>query len=172
MTLHADLLEQARHLASREPRKPRQASLRRAVSAAYYALFHFLTDEATLRLVPTRPAGLRQQVRRAFQHADIRMACQLFSSGSVMDDRNPNNLLHLLVNLLEQEIRFIAATFVSLQRARHLADYDHVTLLVRAEALLKIDQAERAFAAWKAVRLEPNARVFLTALVFQRHLKR
>jgi uncharacterized protein (UPF0332 family) len=40
-----DLLEQALHLAKREKKKPRQASLRRAVSTAYYALFHLLIHE-------------------------------------------------------------------------------------------------------------------------------
>lgn len=44
--LHAQLLHQARHLAIKEPSRPQQASLRRAVSTAYYALFHFLIDEA------------------------------------------------------------------------------------------------------------------------------
>lgn len=39
MSLHADLLKQARHLATKERRRPSQASLRRAISAAYYALF-------------------------------------------------------------------------------------------------------------------------------------
>ena len=43
--LHDDLLAQARHLATRERRRPKQASLRRAVSAAYYALFHYLIDD-------------------------------------------------------------------------------------------------------------------------------
>src|SRR5687767_10606362 len=36
MSLHDDLRRQAWHLATREPRRPVQASLRRAVSAAYY----------------------------------------------------------------------------------------------------------------------------------------
>jgi hypothetical protein len=36
-----DLLEQAKHLANREKKRPRQASLRRAVSTAYYALSTF-----------------------------------------------------------------------------------------------------------------------------------
>ena len=48
MSLHADLLKQARHLSTKEPSRPSQASLRRAISAAYYALFHRLVDEATL----------------------------------------------------------------------------------------------------------------------------
>ena len=47
MGLHPELLKQARFLARREPRKPVQASLRRSVSASYYALFHLLVDEAT-----------------------------------------------------------------------------------------------------------------------------
>jgi hypothetical protein len=38
-----DLLEQARHLANREPKRPKQVSLRRAVSRAYYAIFHLLS---------------------------------------------------------------------------------------------------------------------------------
>ena len=44
--LHDDLQQQARELATKDRRRPRQANLRRAVSASYYALFHFLTDEA------------------------------------------------------------------------------------------------------------------------------
>jgi len=39
MNLAEDLLEQANHLARRERGKPKQASLRRAVSTAYYACF-------------------------------------------------------------------------------------------------------------------------------------
>ena len=47
MSLHADLLEQAEQLAQLDPRRPKQANLRRAVSSAYYALFHLLTWEAS-----------------------------------------------------------------------------------------------------------------------------
>ena len=46
MAFADDLLEQAYHLANRESGDPKQASLRRAVSTAYYALFHLLIDEA------------------------------------------------------------------------------------------------------------------------------
>jgi hypothetical protein len=41
MSLHADLLEQAEHLAQLDPTRPKQANLRRAVSSAYYALIHW-----------------------------------------------------------------------------------------------------------------------------------
>ena len=41
-----DLLEQAVRLAKLDVKKPKQANLRRAISSAYYALFHMLVDEA------------------------------------------------------------------------------------------------------------------------------
>ena len=44
--MHDELLEQARRLALLDRRRPKQANLRRAVSAAYYSLFHFLVDES------------------------------------------------------------------------------------------------------------------------------
>lgn len=66
MSLHRDLLNQARQLATHEPRRPRQASLRRAVSAAYYALFHLLVDAASREIVAGQGRDvLRQQVGRA-----------------------------------------------------------------------------------------------------------
>ena len=46
MAYHDDLLRQALQLVRKEPRNPKQASLRRAVSTAYYALFHLLISEA------------------------------------------------------------------------------------------------------------------------------
>ena len=83
MGLPEDLLEQAGHLARRERKRPRQASLRRAVSAAYYALFHLLTSEAANLIGPAAPPGLRQQVRRAFAHREMKHVCKPFGSGSV-----------------------------------------------------------------------------------------
>jgi uncharacterized protein (UPF0332 family) len=56
MPLAEHLLEQAQHLANREKKRPRQASLRRAVSTAYYALFHLLIHEATRNWKKVGPA--------------------------------------------------------------------------------------------------------------------
>ena len=47
MSLHADLLDQAEQLAQLDPRRPKQANLRRAISSAYYALFHLLAWESS-----------------------------------------------------------------------------------------------------------------------------
>jgi uncharacterized protein (UPF0332 family) len=47
MALADELIDQAYHLLSLDhPKPPKQVNLRRAVSAAYYSLFHLLIDEA------------------------------------------------------------------------------------------------------------------------------
>jgi hypothetical protein len=66
-----DLLELAQQLANLEPTNPRQASLRRAVSTAYYGLFHLLISEATLNW--GRPE-LRSELGRIFMHGKMKSA--------------------------------------------------------------------------------------------------
>ena len=69
MAFPAHLLEQAKHLANREKRRPRQASLRRAVSTVYYALFHLLIHEATLNW---KRVEQRAQLARFFEHGKMK----------------------------------------------------------------------------------------------------
>jgi hypothetical protein len=162
MAVYDDLLEQARHLASREPRRPRQASLRRAVSAAYYALFHLLAAEGARQLSPIRPAMLRARIRRAFAHRNMQEVCRQFAAGG------PNAVVtQLLDGPLQPELRQVANAFAELQDARHDADYNLATTFARIDVLQKVDLAEQAFAAWRVVRAEPHASVFLAALLLQ-----
>lgn len=69
MSFADDLLEQAHHLAYREADDPRQASLRRAVSTAYYALFHSLVDEAVGQWGVERQRGM---LGRTFEHGKMK----------------------------------------------------------------------------------------------------
>src|SRR5438045_561666 len=78
MSLQGDLIEQAEHLVRRERGRPRQASLRRAISSAYYALFHLLIHEATFRVI--RNPSLRQRFSRAFEHGDMKNASRAFAN--------------------------------------------------------------------------------------------
>src|SRR5260370_7667795 len=61
MAYHDDLLAQALQLVHVSP--PSQLSLRRAVSSAYYAVFHFLISEATSNWSNT---SLRTALGRAY----------------------------------------------------------------------------------------------------------
>lgn len=166
MALHHDLLEQGRHLAKREPKRPRQASLRRSISAAYYALFHLLTAETAARLTPQQPARLRLQMRRAFTHNDMKDVCESFAQGGASNI--PESTRHLISGSVEIEIKSLAALFVELQEARHLADYDHTASFIRADALQTIENIEKVFRDWHVIRNCANATVFLAALTLQR----
>ena len=91
MGLHHDLVDQAEHLAGKEPRRPKQASLRRAASASYYAPFHLLVDDAVLGLVRgPNPDELRNLLRRAFDHGEMASVCKSFRGGTLPANLAPD----------------------------------------------------------------------------------
>ena len=162
MSLHADLLRQARQLAVKEPRRPLQASLHRAVSASYYAVFHLLVDEATKRMIRGRDrAALRRSLARAFGHAVMRQVAQQFSDNSVSRKLVPG----LNGQALQPELVRVASAVVEPQEARHEADYDPARRFTRREALDLVGQAELAFADWNRVRGSIQADTFLAGLL-------
>ena len=52
MSLAEELLEHARFLANLDPRATSQANIRRAISTAYYAVFHLLAAEVAAQVSP------------------------------------------------------------------------------------------------------------------------
>ena len=71
-----DLIQTARRLAESGAAQPTKADLRRAVSTAYYALFHCLTAAAADLLTGARPDSPEwRQVYRALEHGKARSAC-------------------------------------------------------------------------------------------------
>jgi hypothetical protein len=155
MSFHADLLEQAEHLARREPRRPRQVSLRRAISDAYYALFHLLTYEAARLFV--RDDELWKLTNRVYGHAEMSRVSTSFAAGEWPRTFNPVKA----TMPMPQPIRNVASAFVDLQDARHDADYNLAKVFARREALAHIARAKQAFADWEAVRGEDLARIYL-----------
>lgn len=88
MAFPDDLLELAQELANLHPESPNQASLRRAVSTAYYALFHLLISETTANWA--RPE-LRARLGRCFDHGPMKTAseAQVAQSNSDLNDNPP-----------------------------------------------------------------------------------
>jgi hypothetical protein len=156
LSLHHDLIEQAFHLAVREPKKPRQASLRRAVSTAYYSLFHLLRDDATKRFFPNSPANLRLKAGRAISHSEAKNVCEMFAKSTGIKD--------LTTPPIEADLQEVASKFNELQEARHKADYDLTETFDRVQALGHVQRAKDATAAWLRVKSSQNANVFLAAL--------
>jgi hypothetical protein len=163
MAIPHDLLEQARILAQPGTGRgrPRQASLRRAVSTAYYAVFHLLSADATAQASPAGPAGLRERVQRSLQHATMKAAANAFQSNAV-----PRRIGALMAGPVPVTLVSVARGFVHLQEERHNADYDLADQFDRNRVQGLIRETERVFRDWTAVRNTDEARVFLAALMF------
>ena len=123
--------------------------MRRAVSAAYYALFHFLVERAASRVVKDK--ALRKLVRRSYTHGEMKKAAKSFASGG----RLPEHVRAIQVGVVPAELRRIAQAFVSLQEKRHAADYDLAAVFTRVEAQELIALAQNAVDDWHAVRARP-----------------
>ncbi len=162
MGLPRDLLHQARSLARAEPKRPRQASLRRAVSAAYYSLFHLLTEDAVNRWIADTPDRrlLRARLRRAFGHSDMDKACKEMVKQGVGKLKPALGTAALPVELVR-----VAQAFVQLQQVRHDADYNLSKSFTRQEALDLIDLCDEAHTEWKTIRKSAAADVFCAALL-------
>ena len=151
MAFADDLLDQAYHLANMDSGEPKQASLRRAVSTAYYALFHLLIDEAVGNWGIARQ---RSVLARTFDHGKMKKVCedhvnQFFSSGS------PAAGLQLMK---------VAQTFAMLQQRRHTADYDNGFYWDRTNAISQLDLVADAFRDWRAIRETEDAQDYLLTL--------
>ena len=127
------LLEIADNLASgriTQRGRPRQSELRRAVSAAYYAMFHTLALNAANLLVgsrsSTRTREAWRQTYRALNHGRIKRQC------------TESRTKRVLANF-PQEIQDFADLFVTLQRERHIADYDPLEQLSRGSVTQLIE---------------------------------
>ena len=168
MSLHSELLKQAYFLARKERKKPTQASLRRSVSASYYALFHLLVDDATRLMLSGHGRGsLRDSLARAFHHSAMKQTAVAFTRKSI-----PLKLASgLNRQQVQQELVDVATAFVQLQEARHDADYNRALRFTRREALDLADLADQAFRDWSQVRGSLQADTFLTGLLVYRHMQ-
>jgi len=158
--LDEQLIEQARHLALRDPTKPQQANLRRAVSAAYYSLFHFLVDHATRSLVGTQDEALRHLLTRAFTHADMKEAAKQFASGNTKN--LPGSVREVLgASAIPSPLQQIARTFVDAQERRE-------------NVLTIIDRIDNARMSWHAFTQQDQstARIFLLSILLWNRVKR
>ena len=106
--IHDDLIELADHLARRDTRRPKQISLRRAISTAYYAVFHALAALCAEELVGrSKSWELFTPIYRSLDHSVARRVFNRALEGVDGD-----------------EMVAVGRTFILLQQERHTADYD------------------------------------------------
>lgn len=160
MSLPADLLELADTLARMERTRPKQVTLRRAVSTAYYALFHLLTSESVALLGRNLSPSSGGRVQRWFDHGEMKKVAGMFSSATP-----PRQLAPFLPTGPSVDIQKVALAFMRLQEARHQADYDPEFQLDRQAVLDYLQLARDAFAAWHHMRDTHEANLFALALL-------
>lgn len=153
------LLAQAEQLSGGGTGRPRQSDLRRAVSTAYYALFHLLTQSGAA--VVHRSAPLRALLARHFEHRDMKNASRGFAEGKL-----PAILQS--ITAIPADLSTVAKTFIELQDARHLADYDtsREASFSRQDVEEVLERTRQAFDAWERVRPTPAGELYLLAMLF------
>jgi hypothetical protein len=154
--LHDELLDQAVALAYGNP-SPSQADLRRAVSSAYYALFHLLIFEACANWNRDSSRGL---LARMFDHGLMRRV----SRNTADHTRNPfPNEDPVIV----YKLRTVAQIFYELQDKRHSADYDVTDPWSLKQSEREIQKTQHAFATWHQIRNEKIALDYLVSLLIR-----
>ncbi len=171
-TLHTQLLHQAELLATKEPKKPRQASLRRSISTSYYAAFHFLIYQATRKIVGTSHdrKPLRELLGRAFNHGEMLDICKSFRSGTGGLPATVERAFKPLT--IPQELQQIADNFVTLQNERHQADYDLSAKFRRRDALEAHALADECIKLWPKISSHSATDFFLVGLSTWKRIKR
>ena len=145
-----DLIATARSLAEGGPRRPSQASLRRAVSTAYYAMFHCLAGTAADLLIGGSRGEAWHQAYRALEHGKTRNACRHRQA----------------MQRFPTEIRDFAEAFVMLQDRRHEADYALEGRYDKLDVLSALDGAEYAIAQFEQADVE-HRRGFAAHVLFR-----
>jgi uncharacterized protein (UPF0332 family) len=168
------LLDHARQLARRgtDTASPRTVHARRAVSAAYYAVFHRVTINLARKASPGLPESMGWALCRTFSHTKIMEVTDLLV-------RRPDELRKstparatLTADLVDlaldgRGMAPFAHGFGPLQRARHSADYDHIAVIDRPTAAEWVRSAETLVEIVDDVYPEPAWQAFTTLILLK-----
>ncbi len=160
----ADLLAVARLLLSAGTTKPpSEAQLRRAISTAYYALFHKVLRAGAERFMGDgkQRSGGYGLLYRGFNHRRMKDVCESLDAPTLK--RKVQEQLGRPA--VSKEMRFFASTFVALQEARHLADHDPSIVFVLSDSADLVDVAGAAMTAFDLVAPDEKADVLALMLV-------
>ena len=158
------LLDQAERLIERRGAgAPRRVDLRRAISNAYYGVFHAVTAAAADAFVGRgRRVGPQYSLAyRSIDHRYLRQICDEVRRPTLRDRSKPYGPPQ---GFAPDMIAFVEL-LLELQQKRHAADYDPALRFSSSEARLSIGTARDALRHWRDV---PDAErtVFVALLLF------
>ena len=157
------LFEQAEELIAPPPAgPPRQVDLRRAISAAYYGVFHYIITAAADEFVGvTKNTKRYALVYRSVNHRGLRDLC--YEAKKPQPSARYSN--YAPSNGFGPNIQAFASPFVELQEKRHSADYDPSKRMKTSDAALAISTARSAIRRFERAS-EPRRKAFLALLLF------
>ena len=146
-----DLMEVAGALAESGHAPPTQARLRRAVSTAYYAMFHCLAASAADLFIGTVRSPAWHRTYRALEHGRARSACRQAQTMSEFP----------------AGVRDFAKAFVVLQTERQQADYAlDMDAYRKSDVLRRIASAEQAIGRFEQADVAAR-RAFAAQVLFR-----
>ncbi len=161
---HEHLFEQAERLVAPPPAgPPRQVDIRRAVSAAYYGVFHAVAAAAADQFVGVTLRSTSQYglVYRGFEHRGLKDLCDDLRKSAVP----PRYATHVPPGGFGEGIVAFAVAVTELQQKRHRADYDPMVRVRTSDAVSAVNTARAAVR--KLLNAPPaDRRAFLTLLLF------
>jgi hypothetical protein len=161
-----DLLTLARQLAELHPTAADQPSLRRAISTAYYALFHLLISDAVSYCSDPQFAA---SLSRIFEHGGMKTAsdAKVSEINSLIDPSPPADPERTIMFHLHN----VAETFGQAQNNRLDADYNLTREWQPSQVSLLVEGIEEAFKSWDIVRNELAAKDYLLSVLPTRERK-
>lgn len=142
---------------------PRQADLRRAISTAYYGVFHAVATEAADDLVgkTQRDTPRYALVYRGIDHGRLRVICE-----DIVKPTPPIKYTRYLPSGgFGPDLIAVPTAIGELQERRHSADYDPLFRAKTSDAVLAVDTARDALLRFRnANRVQRKA--FVSLIVF------
>jgi hypothetical protein len=142
---------------------PKQTDLRRAISNAYYAIFHAVLTEAADDLIgKSHRASTRYAlVYRSIDHKSLRRLCDDIQKTSLP----PKYSIYSPKSGFGSDLVALAAAVADLHEKRHLADYDPLFRAKRSDASSAVATARAALSKLRNSN-RASRKAFLSLLVF------
>ena len=155
-----DLLQLALEIANFRGSDAHQPSLRRALSTAYYALFHLLVSDAISDCVDPH---FRAALARVFDHGPMRKASEnkVSELKGLSKQQPPDGSEHFV----KYHLRNVAERFREAQHNRTEADYNLTREWQPTKVFLLIEGIRGAFESWSLIREQRAARDYLIAML-------
>lgn len=134
-----------------------EASARRSISAAYYALFHEIAQSGAALL--QAPEAVRKELAESYNHRALSVAAKTLQRLPAAQRPDPRLFV-------------IAGSYERLREAREKADYDLTATMTWAEADELVQEALYASNLLREIRSQPVAAEFLLAPLIQKRARR